>query len=202
MSDCLHPNITQHVLRQQNGLFFMNTVYLGGSISSCCNVKKLMQCTMAKMVTMAPGTLVPLLPSWTFKNKVLYGENSVTTGDIFCTNLSRGLNKPDTMTPKALMVCFETLMKHYDDLKADYEFKVGGKEQTPICLLLNVKIWLCNNRKTIMLLKDLVHVFQISHAIDQPDWKQCLHEATEISEYMEANQEKDVADKKWHAVVN
>ncbi len=63
-----------------------------------------------------------------YKNKVLPGENTVTTGDVFCSFLRQPIKKPVDMTPKAFKTCFKILMKQSEDLDAKYELNIGNKK--------------------------------------------------------------------------
>ncbi len=65
-----------------------------------------------------------------YKNRVLSSEHTVAEGDVFHSNLQKGLKKLDNMTPKAFKACFKVLFKLYDDLKADYELTIGKRNAT------------------------------------------------------------------------
>ncbi len=110
-----NPNNTKHLFRQWYCLF-VQRLFLWGSLSSFSNKKKLVQ-----WITTAMSITGILCRCTKIKSSLVRTQLLL---DMSLYLLHRGLNKLDTMTPRAFNVCIETLINHYDDPKADFELKM------------------------------------------------------------------------------
>ncbi len=105
------------------------------------------------------------------------------------------------LTPKAFKALIEVLFKLCDNLKADLELTIGEQEKTLLFFNnFSAEYYTAFGQQLQQYLKmtmdAFVDFFQICHSTNQPIGEQCKCKAAEKKDNKEANQEKDITNRK------